>query len=182
MRFLSLLASIVLLAGGAAGCVPSIDQYYYISLAHHADAQIIQSAKPANAAVYFADSAPSGYEITREGYAVRVRVAAGDYWPSVLVAATTQQGSELLVKPLVYGQCGSFEQLGMRYDIDSISAQKYVWSPAFHKNCNVGGNQAYKQDQTIKFEVLQPDGEILGSESIDFQLIRNGSYLSSDAL
>ena len=105
-----------------------------------------------------------------------------EYWPSILVSAVSTQGEALDLTPLPFGACGSFENLGKRYTIDGNPAQKYVWSPAFHKNCKVDGNSSFKSDQIMAFEVTQKGGVVLGTESIAFELVRNGSYFSVDGI
>jgi hypothetical protein len=178
MKFLLVIVAAVLVTG----CVPNVDDYYYMSLQHHADAKVTGQGKPDNASLFFAEVAPLDYRYTRDNYELRIRASMAEYWPSMFVSAVTPQGEALALQPLPFGACGSFENLGKRYAIEGIPAQKYVWSPAFHKACSVDGSSGYKPDQVMAFEVTQRGGEPVGTESIAFELLRNGSYLSMDGL
>lgn len=178
MRYLLVFAGALVLCG----CVPNVDDYYYISLAHHTEVRVIQEGKPQNSNLYFANEAPLGYSYERESYELRLKLAMDDYWAAVLISATTLEGEPLAITPLPFGACGSFEHLGKAYSLEGAPAQKYVWSPAFHRDCSVDGNDGFQPDQIIAFEVTSEGGVRLGSESLAFELVQNGSYLSVDSI
>jgi len=118
----------------------------------------------------------------REKYILIFEVDKKNHWPSILVGSMSLNGDELIIEDVKVGYCGGFDDEVIPYKMDNLKALRYVWSPAYRKNCSVKNNQEYLPDQIIKFKVQNRNGDLFGTEELPFSLISNGIYYEIDGL
>ncbi len=173
---------VLLMAIVLAGCQPHIYDVYVIVLPPGDDVVAVNTGKSHNRSIWFDDAVVTAYRITRDGYSLLGQLDFMNANPSIEIAAHDNAGGALVIEPLRFGACGSFDSAGRTRDVDGYPARRYKWSPTRHRACEVEGREPYPPGQVISFEVRSPTGELLGIEEIPFDLQRNGKYLLIDGL
>lgn len=166
----------------SAGCAPQFYDYKYISLEQLESVRVVARGQSELHGLMFDDEMPIRYELAREHYGLIFEVDRKYHWPSIFVISKAPNRAALLIEAIKVGNCGRFKEIGSDYKIDDVQALRYVWSPAFSRNCEVSGNESYPQQQIIGFNVKNQAGKVLGEERIPFVLIENGIRYVIDAI
>ena len=166
----------------SVGCICKKFDYKYISLEQLNGIQIISHGKPEIPHLKSDNEMPVRYELAREKYVLIFELDKMNHWPSIFVSAKSMSNVGHIIEAVSVGDCGGFDDWGTQYTIDNLQALRYVWSPAFNRNCQVSGNEDYPVQQIIGFVVKNKEGKILGEEKLPFTLIKNGTYYEIDAL
>ena len=156
--------------------------YKYISLEQLEGIQIKSYGKSELPRLKSDNKMPVRYELVRENYILIFELDKKNHWPSIFVSSKSLSNVGLIIEAVSIGECGGFDNWGIQYTIDNLQALRYVWSPAFNRNCRVSGNEDYPIQQMIGFVVKNKEGKILGEEKLPFTLIRNGTYYEKDGL
>ena len=125
---------------------------------------------------------PSFYELVKDDYVLVFEVDKKNYWPAILVGVKSLNGMSYKIEAVIVSSCGRFDNWGIDYNIDEVSALRYVWSPEFSSDCEVGNNEDYPRQQLIGFKVKDESGRVIGEEILPFILVRNGTYYERDGL
>lgn len=166
----------------SVGCMSKSFDYKYISLEQFEGIQVISHGRSELSRLKSDNEMPIRYELARENYVLIFELDKKNHWPSVFVSSVSLSNVGLIIEAIAVGDCGGFDDWGIQYKIDNLQALRYVWSPAFNRNCQVSGNEDYPSQQMIGFVVKDQGGNILGEEKLPFTLIRNGTYYEKDGL
>ena len=156
--------------------------YKYISLEQLEGIEILSYGKSELSGLKSDSEMPISYELSRKDYILIFELDKKNHWASILVSSKSVDGVGLVIEAVAVGDCGGFDNWGLQYYIDNLQALRYVWSPAFNRNCNVGGNEDYPSQQLISFVVKSQEGKVFGEERLPFVLIKNGTYYEKDGL
>lgn len=171
--FLSLLFS--------SGCVPKAFEYKYISLEDIKEIRVLSYGVSELPGLKSNDNMPIIYELVQDNYILIFEVDKRNYWPSILVGAKSLNGMNYKIEAVTVSSCGRFDSWGVEYNIDEVSALRYVWSPAFSNDCEVENNEDYPSQQLIGFMVKDELGRVIGEERFSFILVESGTYYERDA-
>ncbi|MGA8204944.1 MAG: hypothetical protein WB812_10535 [Woeseiaceae bacterium] len=171
-------------AGVVAGCSLDRTQYYYIRLEGHAlQIQQYGRASPeALRAFYFFDhkDMPVSYSITREEYEISIVFPEDSYWTRLDFTANDSNGRSLYVGGELSDRCTRFtpdEDVGILGDEEPTELLGLYWSRGNGKMCDVEGihvNRAFP----LEIFVWDGDGNLLGTEKLNYRIMPNGIYWS----
>lgn len=167
-----------------SGCVPSVTQFIYISLADAPDIEIVERGRFTGDKSFFHEEMPVKYKLSRDTYDVFFlldQLVAGQV---MFVWAVSSQGQNLDIKKIdVPGSCGGFRSFTSR-KINSSQISAYVWGIQT-KNCVLEDGR-YKLDveqkyRHISFKIFDQE-TFVAQESIPFNWANNGYYVQYDSL
>ncbi len=166
----------------SVGCMSKSFDYKYISLEQLEGIEIVSHGKSELSRLKSDDDMPTRYKLSRKNYILIFELDKKNHWPSILVSSKSLSGVGLVIEAITVGDCGGFDDWGVQYKVDNLQALRYVWSPAFRRNCKMSGNEDYPSQQVISFVVKDQEGKVFGEERLPFVLIKNGTYYEKDSL
>lgn len=160
------LSALILAATSLMACSPQVARYRYLELTPDPALDVLATGRPALEGLLGAGSIPLRYALSRDAYVLHLEVPAGSYLPALRLSLLPDT---LRLRPTDAAQrgCANWYQ-----DSPDGSAWRFGWPP----DCEAGETAA------IRFEVLAPDGRVLGSEALGFSLRSAGWYYRLDAI
>ncbi len=168
------------------GCVPLPPQkYYYMSINEFPGIEVLKYGTHSYEPLFFHDPMPTEYKLRRNAYILYIDVGvSGAIGSSLNIYSVSHNGSSLTIKPItITRNCGGFHRnySGRKYYLQHPNAVTYVWGK-YGEYCDPTNGDIIRNYEEIVFDVVDEEGNVLGSESLSYDLIRNGVYITYDAL
>ncbi len=155
---------LLLAALGLVACSPQVARFRYLELAPDPALEVLASGRPAIERLVGVGQIPLRYALTRADYVLYLEIPPGSYLPSLQLSL---QPDGLRLRPREpVADCANWYQL-----TEQAGAWQFGWPP----DCRAD------DPPEIRFDVLAPDGRLLGSETIAFSLRSSGWYYLLDA-
>lgn len=147
------------------GCAVTVaGQYRYISLATQTDIRIERIGDPAIRGVAILGAFPIQWRLNREAYSLVLEVPSDTHLPALDVMGTATDGYPVRLEPPDSPNL-RFESY-KRFSRNNVVGIRYVWRAP----------ESVRDKQRIRLGVYGHDSQLLGTESISFDLVTNGHY------
>jgi len=158
--------------------------YYYIRLMDRSDLTVTASATPDWPPAHRgARPMPVAYELTSSSYVLELGIDPEYREPHIIVSAFTNDGQSLLVNFEWAGRCGDFESVPNREPLAMPSYRaSLIWKPTAYCSGTKYETRAEASQYPFRIEVLDSNGDTIGTEDIQFYFAKNGSYDSLASL
>lgn len=166
--FLSLCFSLV------ASCAPKMTRYEYISLKQQNDLKVTKFSKYTQFKTISHESMPVKYQIMRDRYSISFEVLLNTYTKNIEIKAYSENEFYEIVDSREASYCGFFSEAKTIFKESTFT---YSNGPS----CNSKNKNISVSKKVIKFYIKNND-EILGEEMFEFEIKKNGFYLSLDAV
>lgn len=172
--WLKALRRLAFIAGASvllAGCGPAFEVYRYISLEGYPDARVVEraQAKPGEHR-FFVGEIPTRYEIEREGYTLILRIPSKKWGPGLTLAVLPHPEHRVQAHQNPT-PCVAWNN----YDNSTW------WVYNIYPLC-FDGDPWKKVDKHLRFEVVDPDGNVVAEEDIPYTIRRDGFFTYLDAI
>ena len=153
------------------GCGPAFNIYRYISLEDYPDARVVERTQPTPGEHrFFVGEIPVRYEIEREGYTLTFVIHPNNWHP----------GIGLTIRPFP----------DRRIHAERYPAPCTEWTVqddagwlgyAIYPLC-FEGDPWNKVEKRLRFQVVDPDGNVVAEEDIPYTIERDGFFMYMDAI
>ena len=168
-------------------CAPVYQSYHYISLAQNPDINILEYGKFDRGHLINHNEMPVRYELARSLYALHFELdlkQPNGYRMVIRLNSRSAPPFKVIggVLPTVspVEECERYSNHMFPHDNipNDEQALSYTWY-LFRSGCALDGDENSK---IMSFHVIDERGEIAGEEVLFFRFVRNGGYISYDAI
>jgi hypothetical protein len=158
----------------SAGCVEKM-RFKYVSLENVDGIQVEMYEKPDLRHTQLMESKfPTHYRLNRSAYSLRFTIAKDKFSPHIWIEAVMPSGKKMRVKsrPDRLSKRGRARPCGTYSEASPTASLRFDWV--------ICGSNAEPDEMRIAFDVQGAEGEVIGTEDIQFQLSDNGFYFPPD--
>ena len=150
------------------------NDFYYLSLAGVEAIEVLEMGVVERDRVFFHDPMPIRYRLSRDAYVIEINRNLDHGSPTIWIKAATPAGANLALEQSRDDRCDSW------WDFSQNSGYyEYSWSNL--RNCLPVGEEA-EERQVIGLVVRNEAGDVIGEESLPFEIVRNGTIVRIDSI
>lgn len=166
----------VITALSVGGCLKFADHEVFVFGKSMAAIESGQSERPD---LHFDSEIPLRYELDRPEYLLLAQLETRQHYPAAFFYAESPDGEDLVVvwdrTPDCYSGVHNISRSEAERRSVPTTAILYIISPHSYECANTAIRPA-----KVLFDVFDNDGELLGSEEIEFDIVKNGKYLTDN--